>query len=346
MSKIDQILIKRCFDLAVIGQGKTSPNPTVGSVIFDKNRIVGEGFHKAYGKAHAEVNAFNSLASSDKILSARSTIYVSLEPCNFFGKTPPCTELIKKSQIKTVIVSSIDPTPNVSGSGIEELKKAGKEVQTGILEKSGDWIQRFRAVFLKKKRPYIIVKFAKSMDGFISLKNEQTWISNLYSKRLVHKWRSHVDAILVGTNTARIDNPRLTTRNYFGRSPLRVVIDRNLSLPSDLHLFDGNDETWVFTSKKDLPDRKNVRYFSLAFDDNLIDNILEELYKASKTSLLVEGGQATLNQFLMRNLWDEARIFTGSAVLGDGVKAPAIQGKVKGVYKIADDQLHLIENKA
>ena len=204
----EELYIKRCFDLARLGKGKVSPNPLVGAVIVHENRVIGEGYHAAYGKAHAEVNAIESIKSEDKKLLKESIIYISLEPCCIHANTPPCTDLIIKNQIPKVVFSSIDRTPNVDGKSIEILEDAGCQVQLGILQSEGDQLCRFRNTFVAKKRPYIILKYAQSLDGFIGKKEESIWLTNSISKRLVHKWRSEADAIIIGTNTAEIDNPK------------------------------------------------------------------------------------------------------------------------------------------
>ncbi|RMF32110.1 MAG: bifunctional diaminohydroxyphosphoribosylaminopyrimidine deaminase/5-amino-6-(5-phosphoribosylamino)uracil reductase RibD, partial [Bacteroidetes bacterium] len=227
----DEVFMRRCFDLARLGAGRVSPNPMVGAVLVYEGRIIGEGWHRRYGGAHAEVNALASVAPSDRALIRRSTLYVSLEPCCIHRKTPPCTNLILREGIPRVVVSCLDPTPEVNGRGLELLREGGVEVRVGVLEEEGRRLIRFREAFVRHGRPFVLLKFACSRDGFLGKPGEQIWISNPWTKRWVHRCRAAADAILVGTRTARTDNPQLTTRLFFGDSPLRIVLDRRLTLP-------------------------------------------------------------------------------------------------------------------
>ena len=339
------LYIKRCFDLAKIGAGKVSPNPLVGAVIVHNDRIIGEGFHAAYGQAHAEVNAINSIKEKDLPLLSQSTIYISLEPCCIQINTPPCTDLILKHKIPKVVFSSLDHTPGVNGKSIEILEKAGCKVQFGLLQNEGNELACFRNTFVRKKRPYIILKYAQSLDGFISKTNESTWLTNSFSKRLVHKWRSETDAILIGTNTAEIDNPNLTNRLYYGKNPLRIILDRTGRLGNDLNIFDNAAKTWIITAKKrEKVALKNTLFIEMKFNNKLIFNLLKRLYEQKVSSLIVEGGSKLLNSFIDMDIWDEARVFVADRFLGNGVKAPTLPVMPKSESKILNDKLFLFKN--
>ena len=335
-----QLFIKRAFDLARLGKGAVEPNPMVGAVIVYQNKIIGEGFHQAYGTAHAEVHAVNSIKKENVKLLPQSTIYVSLEPCNFVGKTPACTSLILEKKIPRVVISTIDQTPQVSGNGIELLRKNGVEVLTKVLEKEGNNLVRYRTNFVTNDKPYVILKYAQSKDGFMGQKNKSVWITNAYSKRLVHKWRSEVNAIMVGTNTARQDNPRLTTRLYFGKNPLRIVLDRKNTLPDDLHLFTDGLPTWHFSENNTRTfSQKNITSHVLPFDDFILEKILKKLHQHNISTLLVEGGAQLLESFIKKNLWDEARILEGDTYLLHGILAPKINTPPEKTYPIGSDKL-------
>jgi len=339
--------MNRCFDLARLAAGKVSPNPLVGAVLTYENRVIGEGFHQHYGQAHAEVNAIESVPPEDRHLIQKATLYVSLEPCCFRGNTPACTSLIIEKKIPKVVISCLDNTPEVSGKGVEMLRAAGVAVLTGILEEEGKWLSRFRTTFVLSKRPHVLLKFAKSKDGFMGFENQQVWISNSFSKRWVHKCRSAVDAILVGTNTALKDDPELTTRLYFGRSPLRIILDRQLRLPNQLKIFDRSVKTWIVNDRKeDLEKKGNFRFIKLSFDENLLPKLLYQLYQAQKNSLIVEGGRATLQAFLDTGLWDEALVLTAEKAMGGEIIAPDMPSKVFDEFKIGNDQLTIYRNPA
>ncbi len=342
---LEEKYIRRCFDLAKLGNGKVSPNPLVGAVIVYKNRIIGEGFHAAYGKAHAEVNAIASVKKEDRKFLKEATIYISLEPCCIYGNTPPCTDLIIENQIPKVVFSSIDNTAGVNGKSIELLKKAGCKVTFGILQSEGDQLTRFKNTFVVQKRPFIILKYAQSKDGFIAKKGESIWLTNSISKRLVHKWRSETDAILIGTNTAEVDNPNLTNRLYFGSNPLRIVLDKRLRLSKRLNFYDDSVKTWIIT-EKDSQDTAftNTSFVKLAFDKKLIPNFLERLYENRINSLIVEGGAELLNSFITYNLWDEARVFIGEGFLNDGIKAPTLSPFSHSKFMIGKDELYVFKN--
>jgi diaminohydroxyphosphoribosylaminopyrimidine deaminase/5-amino-6-(5-phosphoribosylamino)uracil reductase len=335
------IFIRRCFDLAQIGKNGAPPNPMVGAVIVYRNKIIGEGFHQKYGTAHAEVNAVASVKDDEKHLIRKSTLYVSLEPCCIHGNTPPCTDLIINNQIPKVVFSCIDQTAGVLGKSIDILKSAGVKVITGILQKTGEFLIHPRTIFTTRKRPFIILKYAVSANGFIGQKDHPVWLSNSISKRLVHRWRSESKAILVGTNTAAIDNPRLDNRLFYGPSPLRIVLDKDGILDHELSMFNGKHATWVITEN---PDRikidKAIEIVSIDFNKDLLHNLLKRLYKSKIGSLLVEGGSYTLQSFIDQSLWDEARVFETKKVLEvTSVKAPVLEGKLSKITRIQDDLL-------
>lgn len=345
-SKTNELYIRRAFDLARLAEGNAAPNPMVGAVIVYKNRIIGEGYFKAYGvdHDHAEVKAVKSIKEADRKYLSESELYVSLEPCNFYGKTPPCTSLILKNKIPKVIISTTDKTPQVSGSGIELLQKNGVEVITGVLEKNGDDLVRYRTNFVQKPRPFVILKYAQSKDGYIGKENKSIWITNSFSKHLVHKWRSEINAIMIGTNTARQDNPKLTNRLYFGKTPLRIVLDRKNELPDHLHLFSDGNPTWLITENLQKQHQANVKTIPIQFDKKLLPNILKNLHENKIASLMVEGGTQLLQSFIDQNLWDEARVLEGNIYLHEGIKAPKFQGTLIKQYSIDSDVLSVFRN--
>ncbi|MBS1531435.1 MAG: bifunctional diaminohydroxyphosphoribosylaminopyrimidine deaminase/5-amino-6-(5-phosphoribosylamino)uracil reductase RibD [Bacteroidetes bacterium] len=338
--------MQRCLDLGAQGMGNVSPNPMVGAVIVHDGLIVGEGYHKQYGQAHAEVNAVNDVFArydNAETLLRDSTIYVSLEPCAHYGKTPPCADLIIKHQIPRIVVGCRDPFEQVNGKGIEKLQAAGLEVVNGILENECRWLNRRFFTRVQHKRPYVILKWAQTADGFFAPENgTQFWITGDESRLLVHKWRSEEDAILVGKNTAATDNPRLNTRYWPGKSPKRIVIDRNLELSTDLNVFDQSVETIIFNEvKTDIQGK--IKYIALEdFDRFVPQYILFQLYLQDIQSVIIEGGARTMNSFIEAGLWDEARIFTGKSELGKGLKAPGIRSTVGEHLHIGEDQLQII----
>jgi diaminohydroxyphosphoribosylaminopyrimidine deaminase/5-amino-6-(5-phosphoribosylamino)uracil reductase len=338
--------MQRCLDLALHGLGYTAPNPLVGSVIVYNDKIIGEGYHQKYGGSHAEVNAINSV--TDKSLLEKSTLYVNLEPCSHTGKTPPCADLIIMSRIPTVVAGITDPNPLVSGMGFKKMTEAGISVTTGLLADRCTEINKRFITFHKKNRPYVILKLAQTKDHFIDVirdTSEQniTWISNELSRMLVHKWRSEEQSILIGTRTAIMDNPRLTVREWQGKSPVRLVIDKNLKLPKELNLFDHSNPTIVFNALKDFREGE-ITYVCLNFDGNLIENILDYLFHQGIQSVLVEGGKMLIEGFLKLNLWDEARVFTGPKYFNQGVPAPEITGTDKDEFSIREDRLMIYRN--
>jgi len=348
---IHEKYMQRCIDLAKLGLGNTAPNPMVGSVIVHNNRIIGEGFHHKAGEAHAEVNAINYV--HDKKLLKESTLYVNLEPCSHFGKTPPCANLIANLGIPNVIIGAIDTATHVSGNGIKILKEAGCRVTTGILENESRELNKRFFTFHEKKRPYIILKWAETKDGFIDVDRcssspaKPTWITNEYAKALVHKWRSEEQAILIGTNTALLDNPSLTTRNWTGKSPLRIVLDRNLILSSELNVFNSQAETVIFVdisqkgSQKSSP--KNIGIKFVDFENEFYTQLFEYLIDKEVQSVIVEGGEKVLNSFIENEFWDEARIFVGDKEFKQGIKAPNLKKETLTEESLGNSKLLFIK---
>jgi len=331
MEKEHSKYMQRCIDLAYNGLGLTSPNPMVGCVIVHDHHIIGEGYHFEFGGPHAEVNAIASV--ENKELLKDSTLYVNLEPCSHYGKTPPCVDLIISSKIKQVVISNIDPHEKVAGKGIEKLKQAGIQVEIGILEEAGNELNKRFFTFHKQQRPYVILKWAQTHDKFIDVlrsnisKPQPTWITDESTRILVHKWRTEEQAILVGTHTALKDNPRLNVRDWFGKNPIRMVIDKKLSLPDHLHLFDNSIQTVVFTHAS-RENKKNIHYVTLK-GNNFIPGIMDYCYQNQIISIIVEGGSSLLQWFIEQNMWDEARVFTGKLIFENGVDAPEIKESAK-----------------
>lgn len=337
---LPQQYIKKCLELAEKGMGNVSPNPMVGSVIVYDGKIIGQGFHQKFGGSHAEVNAINSV--SDQELLKKSTLYVNLEPCSHFGKTPPCADLIISKKIPKVVIGSYDPNPKVSGKGIQKLKDAGIEVEVGILKEESDYLNRRFLTFQTKHRPFLILKWAESEDGYMAgVEKKQLWLTNEESKILVHKWRSEEQAFLVGKNTVAIDDPELTTRLWTGKNPLRITIDRNLELNQDRKIFNSTAPTIVFNEKENSS-IANVERVKIEFGEKTEEQILEELYKRNILSLVIEGGKDTLTRFIEKNLWDEARIFSTKHILGKGIVAPKITGVNMYEKEIGTDKLIVI----
>ena len=343
-----EIYIKRCLQIAKNGLGTTRPNPMVGAVIVYNDRIIGESFTSAYGGNHAEVNAINSV--KDKSLLTQSTLYVTLEPCSHFGKTPPCSDLIIKHKIPNVVIGCVDDNPEVAGKGIAKLKASGCNVSVGVLEAECKIHHKRFFSFHNKKRPYIILKWAETNDGFIApiIKDEKkpVWITNQYSRQLVHKWRAEEQAILVGTNTVVEDNPSLTVRDWKGKNPIRVVLDKSLKLNSDYNVFNDNAETVVISSE--IKDRKlktenqlNIEFIDWNLKQKIAQQICDVLYNRNINSIIIEGGAKTLQTFIDEDLWDEARIFIGNSEFNEGTKAPKLKGNLISESKILNDLLRL-----
>jgi len=342
------IYMRRCLELAELGMGNVSPNPMVGAVIVLNGKVIGEGYHQKYGEVHAEVNAVNQVVNKfDNYaeLLKQSTIYVSLEPCAHYGKTPPCADLIIKYRIPKVVVGCRDPFDQVNGKGIEKLEAAGVEVLLGILEQECKWLNRRFFTRIQKHRPYIILKWAQTADGFFApADGSQFWITGTESRKLVHQWRGEEDAILVGTKTVVADNPQLNVRYGDGKSPKRVVIDRKLNLNKNLNIFDQSVDTLIFNEVETRIDGKN-KYIALEdFGRYVPQYILYQLYMQDIQSVIIEGGAHTLNTFIEIGLWDEARIFTGAANLNEGIKAPRINGIIEEEVLSGTDRLTILVN--
>ncbi|WP_158996227.1 bifunctional diaminohydroxyphosphoribosylaminopyrimidine deaminase/5-amino-6-(5-phosphoribosylamino)uracil reductase RibD [Mucilaginibacter sp. L196] len=342
------IYMRRCLELAELGIGNVSPNPMVGAVIVLNDKVIGEGYHQKYGESHAEVNAVNQVINKfDNYaeLLKQATIYVSLEPCAHYGKTPPCADLIIKHQIPKVVVGCRDPFDQVNGKGIEKLQAAGAEVVLGVLEEECKWLNRRFFTRIQKHRPYIILKWAQTADGFFApADGSQFWITGMESRKLVHQWRSEEDAILVGTKTVVADNPQLNVRYGEGKSPKRVVIDRKLKLNKSLNIFDQSVDTLIFNEVETKIYGKN-KYIALEdFGRYVPQYILYQLYMQDIQSVIIEGGAHTLNTFIEAGLWDEARIFTGPANLNEGIKAPRINGIIEEEVLSGTDRLTILMN--
>ena len=324
--KIHEQYMQRCLQLAAMGAGKVAPNPMVGAVLVYDGRIIGEGYHEKFGEAHAEVNCINSVAEADKKFIAASALYVSLEPCAHFGKTPPCADLIIKNKIPKVVIGCRDSFEAVAGKGIERLKTAGIEVSVGILEDECLELNKRFFIFNEKKRPYIILKWAQSCDGKIAaLEGIRTHITNEFTNRLVHKWRTEEAAILVGTNTALQDDPALTARFWHGNDPVRLVIDSDLKLPPHLKLFDGTAKTILFNFSKQA-EEDNLVYYKLKKEESIPKQIAAALYSLNILSVIVEGGAKLLQSFIDAGFWDEARVITNSnLIIGEGLDAPVLK---------------------
>ena len=329
-----ELYIKRCIEVAKNGLGSTRPNPMVGSVIVHNNKIIGEGYTSSYGSNHAEVNAIKSVINKDLLKEA--TLYVTLEPCSHFGKTPPCSDLIIKHQIPNIVIGCIDNNEKVAGKGIKKLKSTGCNVIVGVLENECKNHHKRFFTYHNKKRPYIILKWAETTDNFIApaIQKEQKpiWITNKVSRQLVHKWRAEEQAILVGTNTVIKDNPSLTTRDWVGQNPIRIVIDKDNKLSKDHSVFNNESETITIT--------KN----NIDFSGNICKQICDILYLKNINSVIIEGGSKTLQTFIDENLWDEARVFTGSINFKEGIKAPMFSGTLISEENINTDILKIYKN--
>jgi diaminohydroxyphosphoribosylaminopyrimidine deaminase/5-amino-6-(5-phosphoribosylamino)uracil reductase len=324
--------MNRCIQLAKLGAGYVAPNPMVGAVLISEDQIIGEGYHQKYGDAHAEVNCVNSVKEENKSLIDKSTMYVTLEPCSHYGKTPPCADLIIKNKIKKVVIGCIDVYKEVAGKGIQKMRDAGVEVITGVLEKECMDLNKRFFTFHQKFRPYIILKWAQSTNGKISGNasplesgfGKRIFISNEYSNRLVHKWRSEEAAILAGTYTIMHDDPLLTTRLWPGRNPIRIVIDKKLILPPVLKVFNNEAKTIIYNTIKDST-LENPVYIKLD-NENFMEQLLDSLFEMNIQSILVEGGPKTLQSFIDNSLWDEARVITNEKlVIENGSAAPQMK---------------------
>ena len=337
MTTDNELYMLRALELALLGQGQVSPNPMVGCVIVKDDRIIAEGWHEKYGGPHAEVNAINSLEDKSQLQDA--VLYVNLEPCSHHGKTPPCADLILNYPIKKVVICNIDPNPLVSGKGIEKLIAGGVEVEIGVLEEKGTELNKRFFSYIEKKRPYILLKWAETSDGFIAHSNyDSKWISGALSRKLVHKWRAEEDAIMVGTNTALYDNPQLNVRDWTGRNPTRILIDKDLQVPEGAHLFDGTQTTICYNFKRQ--EVKNmVEFVKLDPAEDLMKHILDDMYERKIQSVIIEGGAKLLDSFISSGIWDEARVFKSKHEFGTGIEAPAVRGKLMSISKVGDDEV-------
>lgn len=339
--------MRRCFELARKGLGFTRTNPLVGCVIAHGNRIIGEGYHHRFGGPHAEVLAIRSV--QDPSLLPESVLYVNLEPCSHFGKTPPCSLLIQQKGIRKVVVSNEDPFYEVNGAGIRMLRESGAEVEVGLLREEGYEVNRRFFSYHRLKRPYIILKWAQTADGFIDLNRNPgdpigpNWITDEVSRTLVHKWRTEEAGILIGTDTVIRDNPRLNVRQWTGSNPVRITIDRKGRLPDGLHLLDGSTQTVVFNC---APVRYSGKIRSIIIDhDFTLNELLGELFNMQIISVIVEGGRRLLDSFIKEGLWDEARVFTGRVVFSSGVRAPLLESKPVESINFHDNRLEYYRNK-
>ena len=348
MNKTDEKYMHRCLDLAKNGLGNTYPNPLVGSVIVHNNRIVGEGYHTQAGKPHAEINAINSV--KNKKLLKNSTLYVNLEPCSHYGKTPPCAKKIADLKIPRVVVGTIDTTAKVSGKGIRILQNAKIDVTIDVLKNKSRELNKRFFTFHEKKRPYVILKWAQSADGFIDIirsKNtpiEPNWITGKHERQLVHKWRAEEQSILVGTNTVIKDNPTLTTRDWYGKNPVRMFIDKKCVINKNYNLFNNTAKTICFNNKIEKTNDKKVDFIKLNNTNNYFEQILSYLYQINIQSIIVEGGQYLLQSIIEDNLWDEAKIFIGNKYFKEGIIAPRMNFEKNKSYKFDNSSLLYIKN--
>lgn len=340
----DQLFMQRCIELARLGTRLAYPNPLVGAVIVHNNKIIGEGYHQRYGEAHAEVNAVNSV--KDKSLLNKSTIYVSLEPCAHFGKTPPCADLLVEHQFKKVVIGCIDTFSEVSGKGIDRLKTNGIEVKVGVLEEECRNLNKRFFTFHEKKRPFIILKWAETFDGFIDKnRNSSTsginWITQAETQTLVHKWRSEEHAILVGTTTAINDNPSLTVRNVTGKNPIRVLIDRDLKVKHEASIYNAESRTIILNAVKS-EEKGNLKFLQL--EDFSIKSITNILYEEKIQSIIIEGGAKTIQHFIDEDLWDEARVLIGKSSFKEGLKAPTLSFRPESQTDFYGDKIYQYKN--
>jgi diaminohydroxyphosphoribosylaminopyrimidine deaminase/5-amino-6-(5-phosphoribosylamino)uracil reductase len=344
---IDEQYMQRCLDLAQKGAGFVAPNPMVGAVLVYEEKIIGEGWHQRYGDAHAEVNCINdAIAKGYESLISVSTLYVSLEPCAHYGKTPPCDQLIIRSKIPNVVIGCRDPFPEVNGKGIEHLIQAGIDVKVGVLELECKDINKRFFCFHQKKRPYIILKWAQTADGYIGSGTTERWlISNEITNKLVHRWRGEEAAIMVGSNTVIMDNPQLTNRSGYGSQPVRVVVDRPLNLSHDYKVFDHHAPTIILNEKKQGQEG-TVSYIQLNKQHSFVQSVCEALYKQNIQSVLIEGGTQLLSLFIKAGCWDEARVITNTSMqMGKGVKAPELSNETHDrVEKISTDTISYYMN--
>lgn len=338
--------MQRCLELAQLGAGFTAPNPMVGCVIVNEGRIIGEGYTSPYGGSHAEVNAINAV--EDQQLLQQSILYVNLEPCAHFGQTPPCCDLIVERKIPQVVIACVDPFAKVNGAGIKRMMENGIDVKVGLLEADAVEFNRRFFTFHEKKRPYIILKWAETADGFVdhnrtSAETSPLIISGNVANTLVHKWRSHEAAILVGKNTVQLDNPSLTVRHTEGPNPIRVILDQNIGSSPSSHVFDNRHKTLVFNKLKN--GKNDITEFIQVKDIFDLSEVLSELYKRNILSVLVEGGPTIHNSFFMAGLWDEIRQFRSNNSIGEGIRALSVTRNSEQRLKIGTDLLSIFRNR-
>lgn len=336
-----ELYIHRCLQLAELGKGNVAPNPMVGAVLVYNNQIIGEGYHKQFGLAHAEVNCINSVSLENKNYIPFATLYVSLEPCNHYGKTPPCTELIVNNKIKKVIIGCTDTNSLVNGKGINFLRENGVEVILNVLQTACLNLNKRFFTFQNKNRPFVILKYAQSINKKIAdTEAKRTFISNSFTNILVHKWRSEESAILVGTNTVLTDNPALTNRLFTGKNPIRLIIDKDLKIPHHYNIFNNIAPTYIFNFIKDEVNG-NLTFIKLNNSSNIIQQILQYCYEKNIQSILVEGGTILLQSFINLNLWDEARVITNNTLMiNNGIASPNFYGTMFNEIQIASDTIN------
>lgn len=341
----DELFIKRCFELAELGKGLVAPNPLVGAVLVYDGNIIGEGWHKQYGEAHAEVNCLESVSDENKHFIPESTMYVNLEPCAHHGKTPPCAVRLVEEKVKKVVIANIDPYKEVAGKGKSILKNAGIEVVKGVSEEKGKWLNRRFFCYNENKRPYIILKWAQTQNGlFAPLNKSRFQISNKETSQLLHKWRTEESAIMVGYTTAKNDNPELTARLWNGTNPLRIVLDEHLELPRESNLFNNKSEVWVVNNKKE-EQSSNIKYVRVDYSAEVLPQLMNRLYETKVQSLIVEGGAVLLQSFIKAALWDEARVFEANTVMENGLQAPTlINAKHIFSNSVGSDKLQFYTN--
>lgn len=337
----DELFMQRALELAQLGVGRVSPNPRVGCVVVHDGKIIGEGWHQKFGEAHAEVNAINSV--KDHTLLSDSTVFVNLEPCAHFGKTPPCADLLIEKNVRRVMIANTDPYHEVGGRGIEKLTNAGIAVEVGVCAAEGRVVNKRFFTWVEKRRPFIFLKWAQTADGFIAHTNyESKWISHEQALQVVHKMRSEEDAVLVGTRTAAHDNPQLSVRHWRGRNPVRVVLDRFLRLSEKLHLFDGTQPTLVYNVLKHEEHPKLI--FARVPEEKFIEAVVRDLYAKNIQSIMVEGGAQTLQLFFEAGLWDEAHVIISDRAFGKGIPAPQPHGKLISTEAVGPDQWMIYTN--
>lgn len=334
----DETYMQRCLQLAALGAGRVAPNPMVGAVLVYANRIIGEGYHEQYGQAHAEVNCVTSVRDEDRPLIPESTMYVSLEPCAHFGKTPPCANRLISEKVKRVVIACSDPFAAVNGRGVEKLEQAGIAVTTGVLENEALTLNKRFFTFHRHQRPYVMLKWAQSSDGFLSKTGEATKISGPVANRLVHRWRSEEASIMIGSQTAIIDNPQLNNRHWTGPLPVRIVLDSSLRIPASHHVLDGSQPTLIFNQVKNDCEGKN-EFIKVEKGPQQLKQVLAQMHQRGLLSVMVEGGALLLQSFITAGLWDEAKIITNpNLVIGEGVKAPSVKDYLQQAsYKAGAD---------